>query len=79
MKKEYNNWLKENKMQSTYHSCEVTRGMIDKLLSLNASLQATLGTDSTREDRQIVKSKTEKLMNEIKEIDPSFHDIINLN
>jgi len=79
VKKEYNNWLKENRMETGYNSCQSTRLEIDKLLSLNASLQASLGIDSTDQERLIVKSKTEELMNKIKEIDPEFHNIINLN
>jgi hypothetical protein len=79
VKKEYNNWLKENRMETNYNSCQSTRLEIDKLLRLNSALQASLGTDSTDQERLIIKSKTEELMNKIKEIDPEFHNIINLN
>ena len=79
MRKEYNNWLKENRMETNYNSCQSTRLEIDKLLRLNSALQASLGTDSTDQERLIIKSKTEELMNKIKEIDPEFHNIINLN
>ena len=79
MRKEYNNWLKENRMETNYNSCQSTRLEIDKLLRLNSALQASLGTDSTDQERLIIKSKTEELMNKIKEIDPEFHNIINVN
>jgi hypothetical protein len=79
VRKEYNNWLKENRMETNYNSCQSTRLEIDKLLRLNSALQASLGTDSTDQERLIIKSKTEELMNKIKEIDPEFHNIINLN
>jgi hypothetical protein len=79
VRKEYNNWLKENRMETNYNSCQSTRLEIDKLLRLNSALQASLGTDSTDQERLIIKSKTEELMNKIKEIDPEFHNIINVN
>jgi len=66
-------------METNYNSCQSTRLEIDKLLRLNSALQASLGTDSTDQERLIIKSKTEELMNKIKEIDPEFHNIINVN
>ena len=66
-------------METNYNSCQSTRLEIDKLLRVNSALQASLGTDSTDQERLIIKSKTEELMNKIKEIDPEFHNIINLN
>lgn len=66
-------------MKFTYKNCAKKRIAIDKLLAYNASLQASLGTDSTEEDKLIVQSETHKLMLEIKEIDEEFYEYINKN
>ena len=64
-------------MKFTYKNCPKKKSEIDKLLAYNASLQSSLGIDSTSEDKLIVQSETHKLMSKIKAIDSDFYDYIN--
>jgi len=66
-------------MNNTYRTCGKVKRKIDNLLAENAKLQASLGTDSTIEDFRVVEEKTNYLMSCIKEVDPKFHDLINLS
>ncbi len=64
-------------MKFTYKNCAKKKSAIDKLLAYNASLQSSLGVDSTPEDKLIVQSETHRLMSKIKAIDSDFYDYIN--
>tara|TARA_B110000977_G_scaffold113802_1_gene147249 strand:+ start:8851 stop:9051 length:201 start_codon:yes stop_codon:yes gene_type:complete len=66
-------------MNDNYYNCDIAKKKIDTLLHENAKLRASLGTDSTIEDNRVVDEKINYLMSCIKEIDPKFHDLINLS
>jgi len=78
VRNEYIDWLKGKNQDTSYKTCEESRVKIDELLRLNASLQANLGSESTPEEHLSVENKTEELMLKIKQIDPDFHDIVNI-
>lgn len=52
------------------------RTEVDKILEAVASLDCTLGTDSTRRERSAVRSKQRKLLLKIRSIDELFFERI---
>jgi len=57
----------------TYYEDEKTRKTIDTLLQQNASLHATIGIDSTKEEKKEIRAKQKVLMDEIKTLDIEFY------
>ena len=59
-----------------YYENEQTRIEIDCLLKENARLEATLGKDSTPEDKEKIKRRQDKLFSLIKKADNEFYERI---
>ncbi len=59
-----------------YYTNETTRIEIDCLLKENARLGATLGKDSTKEERDMVINSQKTLFNLIKNLDPEIHKVL---
>mgnify|MGYP003151048587 CR=1 FL=1 len=62
----------ENNHQSYYYTNKKIKSQIDKLLEKNASLQASLGIDSTDLERRRVEKETKALVNKMKGLDEEF-------
>ena len=62
-----------------YYTNEKAREEIDALLKENARLEATLGKDSTPEEKEKVRRKQSKLFRFIKEIDQEFYERVTGN
>tara|TARA_R110000744_G_scaffold17850_2_gene48101 strand:+ start:541 stop:774 length:234 start_codon:yes stop_codon:yes gene_type:complete len=75
MRTEYEAWLSK-KPKPSYLTDSNIRTQIDSLLKVNASLQASLGCDSTIKEKATVKGKTDDLMALIKGIDLDFYNLI---
>ena len=59
-----------------YNENPITREAIDKLLKKNASIQASLGTDSTEFELFEAKIKWAEILREIRSLDPEFADVV---
>jgi hypothetical protein len=59
-----------------YNENPITREAIDKLLKKNASIQASLGTDSTEVELFEAKIKWAEILREIRSLDPEFADVV---
>ena len=59
-----------------YTTDEKTRLAIDDLLRTNASLEAKLGQDSSKEEYYKTRKEQDKLYLQIKELDDEFYQII---
>ena len=59
-----------------YNENPITREAIDKLLKKNASIQASLGIDSTEVELFEAKIKWAEMLREIRSLDPEFADIV---
>lgn len=75
MRTKYSEWL-NLKPGNSYSTDSNIRMQIDTLLMKNSSLQASLGSDSTKEEKETVKRKTDELMALIKDIDINFYNLI---
>ena len=60
----------------SYRTNPITREAIDKLLKKNASIQASLGTDSTEMDRFQAKIQWAEILREIRSLDPEFAEAV---
>lgn len=60
----------------TYKTNESKRLAIDSHLKAIASIECSLGKDSTTRERTNAKAKQQRLLNKIKEIDFLFYDSI---
>lgn len=67
---------KENNHLSKYYTNKSIREKIDKLLEKHASLEATLGTDSTRKEISNVTRQQVELEKKIKEIDLEYWESV---
>lgn len=67
---------KDNNNEILYYKDEKIRTKIDALLKENASIEATLGKDSTIKEFGKAKVKQERLFNRIKALDLEFYRII---
>jgi ribosomal protein S2 len=67
---------KDNEHLSRYYTNKSIRERIDKLLEKHSSLEATLGTDSTRKEISNVTRQQVELEKKIKEIDPEYWDSV---
>ena len=59
-----------------YKENPITREAIDKLLKKNASIQASLGTDSTEVELFEAKIKWAEILREIRSLDAEFADVV---
>lgn len=62
--------------QSTYYTDPATRLKIDDLLRKNASLEASLGIDSTQKEQSKIKAKQDVIFDNIKSLDKEFYKTI---
>lgn len=60
----------------SYRSNPITREAIDKLLKRNASIQASLGTDSTEMERFQAKIKWAEILRDIRALDAEFAEAV---
>lgn len=60
----------------SYTSNPITREAIDKLLKKNASIQASLGTDSTEMDRFQAKIQWAEILRDIRKLDAEFAEAV---
>lgn len=67
---------KENEHLSRYYTNNSIRERIDKLLEKHASLEATLGIDSTRKEISKVTREQVELEKKIKEIDSEYWESV---
>jgi hypothetical protein len=61
-----------DKKKSRYYTNKKIKSKIDKLLFKSAQIQCTLGVDSTEEEKDKARAKTEKVAYAIYEIDKPF-------
>lgn len=59
-----------------YKENPITREAIDKLLKKNASIQASLGTDSTEVELFEAKIQWAEILREIRSLDAEFADVV---
>lgn len=59
-----------------YKENPITREAIDKLLKKNASIQASLGTDSTEMDRFQAKIQWAEILRDIRKLDAEFAEAV---
>ena len=59
-----------------YNENPITREAIDKLLKKNASIQASLGIDSTEVELFEAKIKWAEILREIRSLDAEFADVV---
>ena len=60
----------------SYTSNPITREAIDKLLKRNASIQASLGTDSTEMERFQAKIQWAEILRDIRKLDAEFAEVV---
>lgn len=60
----------------TYQSNKNTKLKIDALMEKMANLEATLGIDSTDEEKQNIKNQQLIFLSKIKELDPLKYDVL---
>jgi hypothetical protein len=64
---------------SKYKNDMKTKQLIDDQLHQMAKLEATLGSDSTTDERKTVRSSQKDCMKVIKGIDRAFYETINID
>lgn len=62
--------------KSLYFTDSKIHEQIDELLKQNASLEASLGKDSTSKERVKIKVKQDRLFGKIRKLDEEFYNII---
>jgi len=60
----------------SYRTNPITREAIDKLLKKNASIQASLGTESTEMERFQAKIQWAEILRDIRKLDPEFAEAV---